>query len=202
MSRPWMPLYVADYLADTGYLSTIEHGAYLLLIMHYWQNGALPADETKLARICRLVPREWATVRETLADFFEPGWRHARIERELCSAREAYERRAKAGRKGGAASGKPKPGSSNASASEGSNAEASGPSNAEAPPKQSQSQSHLQKDPSRRGEVSRGETPPVTDEAPGEDLTGSGQSAAPAHQPAAWDDDAPFGRDAAAGGAR
>ena len=202
MSRPWMPLYVADYLADTGHLSTVEHGAYLLLIMHYWQNGALPADEVKLARICRLPPREWAVVRETLADFFQPGWRHERIERELSAAREAYERRAKAGRKGGAASAKGKPSSSNASASEPSNAEAGEASNAEARPKQSQSQPHLQNDPSRGGEVSRGETTPVTGEAQGEGLNGSGYGSARPPEPAAWNDPIPFGRERSAGGAR
>ena len=50
MRRPWMPLYVADYLANTGRLSAAEHGAYLLLIMQYW-TGRLPDDDTQLARI-------------------------------------------------------------------------------------------------------------------------------------------------------
>lgn len=83
MSRPWMPLYVADYLADTGHLSAAEHGAYLLLIMHYWVNGGLPAEDRKLARIARMSPRKWARVRSTIAGFFGPGWFHERIDIEL-----------------------------------------------------------------------------------------------------------------------
>lgn len=92
MSRAWMPLYVADYLADTGHLSAAEHGAYLLLIMHYWQNGGLPNEDRRLARICRMSPDEWADARETLFDMFDEGWKHARIEEELQAARDISEK--------------------------------------------------------------------------------------------------------------
>lgn len=91
MSRPWMPLYVADYLKDTGHLTTAEHGAYLLLIMHYWANGSLPPDDRKLARIARMSDREWKGSRETIAEFFSADWRHERIEKELAEAAEKSE---------------------------------------------------------------------------------------------------------------
>lgn len=88
---PYMPLYVADYMSDAAHLSTIEHGAYLLLIMTYWQRGeALPADDKKLARICRLGPREWGRVKGVLSEFFQVDcstWSHKRIEFELQNVR-------------------------------------------------------------------------------------------------------------------
>jgi uncharacterized protein YdaU (DUF1376 family) len=97
MKRPWMPLYTADYLADTAHLSASEHGAYLLLIMHYWRKGGLPYDDAQLARIARMSPEEWSKVRPIIEAFFEPGWTHKRIEKELAEVRQ----RTEAGRKGG-----------------------------------------------------------------------------------------------------
>lgn len=114
MARPWMPLYVADYLADTGHLSAAEHGAYLLLIMHYWANGGLPCDDKKLARIARMSDKEWKAAKDTVAGFFSEDWKHDRIERELADANAAYERRASAGRKGGNAKSDSKQSGSNA----------------------------------------------------------------------------------------
>jgi uncharacterized protein YdaU (DUF1376 family) len=69
-SKPWMPLYIADYLADTSHLGAYESGAYLHLIMHQWQCGALPADERALARIARVRSSDWPRIREVLAPFF------------------------------------------------------------------------------------------------------------------------------------
>ena len=84
---PFMPLYVADYLADSAHLSTTGHGAYLLLIMTYWQRGEpLPDDDRKLARIARLTDPEWEEIKGDIRDFFTPQdgrLTHGRIDREL-----------------------------------------------------------------------------------------------------------------------
>jgi len=101
MSRAWMPLYVADYLADTGHLSASEHGAYLLLIMHYWQNGGLPADDTRLMRLARMTPKEWKGSRDTIAGLFEDGWKHKRIDGELARAEELSNKRSAAAKQRG-----------------------------------------------------------------------------------------------------
>ncbi|SKB97140.1 Uncharacterized conserved protein YdaU, DUF1376 family [Bosea thiooxidans] len=92
MSAPYMPLFVADYLADTAHLSAAEHGAYLLLIMNYWQREKpLPADDRKLARIARMTDVEWSDAKLNLSEFFEEQdgeWRHARIDQELSVAQQ------------------------------------------------------------------------------------------------------------------
>lgn len=50
----WMPIYIGDYLSDTTELTGPEHGAYLLLLMHYWsKKGEIGSDIERLARVCR-----------------------------------------------------------------------------------------------------------------------------------------------------
>ena len=84
---PYMPLFVADYLADTAHLTAVQHGAYLLLIMNYWQRGGpLPNDDVKLARIARMSKRDWARNRDEILEFFsiqENTLHHSRIDDEL-----------------------------------------------------------------------------------------------------------------------
>jgi uncharacterized protein YdaU (DUF1376 family) len=84
---PYMPLYVADYLADAAHLTTIQHGAYLLLIMNYWQRGEpLANDDARLARIVGLSVRNWQQIKGPVVELFDTGLdflTHPRIEREL-----------------------------------------------------------------------------------------------------------------------
>ena len=101
MNRPWMPLYVGDYLGDTGHLTTAQHGAYLLLMMHYWRKGELPDDDRQLSKIAKLPLKTWCEYRATLQDFFYDGWKHKRIDAELAKMMRVSEKRAIAGQKGG-----------------------------------------------------------------------------------------------------
>lgn len=86
----WMPLYIGDYLADTMHLTGGEHGAYLLLIMHYWRNGPLPDDDKTLASISRTERKEWANdVGPVVRQFFsqkDGRLHHKRIDTELAKA--------------------------------------------------------------------------------------------------------------------
>lgn len=99
--RAWMPLYIGDYLGDTGHLTTSQHGAYLLLMMHYWTKGGLPTDDRQLAAITKLPLRIWMDTRETLSMFFQDGWRHKRIDEELEKMATVSAKRSAAGTKGG-----------------------------------------------------------------------------------------------------
>jgi uncharacterized protein YdaU (DUF1376 family) len=101
MKRPWMPLYVGDYLGDTGHLTTAQHGAYLLLMMHYWRKGELPDDDRQLSKITKLPLKTWCDYRAVLQDFFHSGWKHKRIDAELERMTRVSEKRAIAGQKGG-----------------------------------------------------------------------------------------------------
>jgi uncharacterized protein YdaU (DUF1376 family) len=67
---PHMPLATDAYLGDTQHLSTIEHGAYLLLLMAMWRaGGQLPNDAGRLARIAKVGPQQWNRIAATLMRF-------------------------------------------------------------------------------------------------------------------------------------
>lgn len=87
MKDPYMPFYTGDYLRATRTLSTLEHGAYFLLLVEYWeQKKALPDDDKKLcAVVCQSVVG-WRKIRPALERFFEVRdgqWFNPRMEEEL-----------------------------------------------------------------------------------------------------------------------
>ena len=101
MSPPYMPLYVADYLSATEHLDAAHSGAYLHLIMHYWQKGKLPVEDKFLARIARMTDRQWISAKPTIKAFFRDDWTHERIENEIAHAEKKAEARAQSGSRGG-----------------------------------------------------------------------------------------------------
>jgi uncharacterized protein YdaU (DUF1376 family) len=100
MPRPWMPMYWGNYLADTRHLSRAQHGAYLLLIAHYWTTGSLPDDDRQLANITGSTLDEFQVDKPVLQRFFYDGWKHKRIDRELKRHMEIYAKRLAASEKG------------------------------------------------------------------------------------------------------
>jgi uncharacterized protein YdaU (DUF1376 family) len=116
MNPPKMPIHIGDYKRDTGHLRAAGHGAYLMLLFHHWSTGSLPDDDDQLAAIACMTRGEWKRIRPIIEKFFQPGWRHGRVEEDLESAKQSYEKRAKAGEKGGKAKAESKQSSSNATA--------------------------------------------------------------------------------------
>lgn len=104
MGKPtaWMKFYISDYLADTAHLTTIQHGAYLLLIFHYWRTGPLADDDEELSTIARMDVKSWRSqVSNRVRKFFtvEDGFlRHKRIDAELAFAHAGFEQKRTAAR--------------------------------------------------------------------------------------------------------
>lgn len=87
----FMPLYWGDYARDTAHLNAMGHGAYLMLLKHYWcHSEPLDDDDNALWRIaCCDSKREWLKVRKSIEKLFvvEDGkWTHKRVEKELAKA--------------------------------------------------------------------------------------------------------------------
>ncbi|PBB22265.1 hypothetical protein CK228_22280 [Mesorhizobium sp. WSM4312] len=104
--RPFMQLYVSDFVGDTLQLSTEQIGAYMLILMAMWNaGGRLPDDDAKLARVARLSLKRWRAISADLLGFFERQAGeigHKRLTRELHKAQVKSEARAAAGARGGA----------------------------------------------------------------------------------------------------
>lgn len=102
MSLPYLKFYPGDYLGDTAALTTLEHGAYTLLLWHLWQTGgACKADPAYLARVTRMTPTKFRKAWTEISGFFYVDGdtiRHKRIDAELGHATRIVEARKEAGK--------------------------------------------------------------------------------------------------------
>jgi uncharacterized protein YdaU (DUF1376 family) len=101
----WYARYPGDYLRDTAHLSLTEHGAYGLLLDHYYSTEKpLPNNKDALYRICRaLNDGERLAVDSVLAQFFrlsEDGYHNARADRELEKRSDRNQKLSDSGRRG------------------------------------------------------------------------------------------------------
>ncbi|MGH7744168.1 MAG: YdaU family protein, partial [Candidatus Dormibacteria bacterium] len=103
----YFEFYGGDYLRDTSALSLAEHGAYLLLMCHYYgSEQPLPSDFLTLYRISHaIVKAEQAAVRGVADRFFPVGddglRRNGRADGEIAKARRRIETAQANGAKGG-----------------------------------------------------------------------------------------------------
>ena len=99
-----MPLYIGDYLRDTGHLSAEEHGAYLMLLMAAWtRDGRLPTEPRRLAALAHVPVDRWPTVWAGISEFFEVTATEVTQKRlllELAAAKARKEIASEKGKKG------------------------------------------------------------------------------------------------------
>lgn len=111
MGLAWYARYIGDYRRDTAHLSMIEHGAYALLMDHYYTAGPIPAHEDMeqpkfanaganaphLYRICSAIDSaEQRAVDSVLRQFFvvQDGFYHnKRADKEIEKRDEISEKR-------------------------------------------------------------------------------------------------------------
>lgn len=101
----WMPLHVGPYLAATRHLAAAEHGMYLLLLMHAWNNGGvIPGDDNRMRQAAGATPSEWKKARGAILDFLtkqEDGtYRQKRLDAELTKSMGLKAERSVAGAQG------------------------------------------------------------------------------------------------------
>lgn len=92
---PYYRHFTGDYTRETRHFSTLEHGAYRLLMDAYWDNGGpLPLDPTRLRRITGTTKHQWAAIEATIfSQFFQKNGMlfHKKLDEELLWASDRVE---------------------------------------------------------------------------------------------------------------
>ena len=104
-----MPLFPADFFADTAHMDTTAAKAYLYLLMHAWLREAkLPNDDMVLARLAGVSRKVWPHIKQAILALWALGddgyWRQKRLSKEY----DYVCRRVEGNRKNGSAGGRAK----------------------------------------------------------------------------------------------
>jgi uncharacterized phage protein (TIGR02220 family) len=107
VSFAYLALFTGDYLRDTRHLTPEEHGCYLLLLMHCWdQKGPAPLDERKQCGIVNARSGgEIESLRRIREEFFvrmDDGWYNKRMTEEVAKSEALSKAFRKAGLKSAA----------------------------------------------------------------------------------------------------
>jgi uncharacterized protein YdaU (DUF1376 family) len=105
MSRAWIAFYMGDYQKDTNRLTTLEHGAYFLLLQECWTHGKIPLAPEDRAALTKMPIRDWLKIAPKINPYFEPDGTQRRATKEIEKAETIRTKRALAGMKGGTISG-------------------------------------------------------------------------------------------------
>jgi uncharacterized protein YdaU (DUF1376 family) len=105
MSRAWIAFYMGDYQKDTNRLTTLEHGAYFLLLQECWTHGNIPIDPQARAAVAKLPLREWLKIAPKINPYFQDDGTNKRATKEIEKAETIRTKRALAGFRGGTQSG-------------------------------------------------------------------------------------------------
>jgi uncharacterized protein YdaU (DUF1376 family) len=110
VKSPAFQVYPADFLADpnTLVMSTVEIGAYWLLILVCWQQNGLPGNVAELSSIARLPLKKFQPLWESHIErcFLrreDGSWTHKRLDKERTKQAENRAKRQSAGLKGASA---------------------------------------------------------------------------------------------------
>ena len=101
----WYPRYFGDYMRDTGHLTLVEHGAYTVMLDHYYAaKSGLPEGDAAIYRLCRaFTDQERAAVDSVCRQFFPVNGngrhRNHRADKEIDKEIAISKSRSKAGSK-------------------------------------------------------------------------------------------------------
>jgi len=108
----FISIYINDYIADTMDLLQEEHGAYILLMFHYWKKESLTSNIDKLMVISKTPESRRQMLIDLIDTYFETRGDHLynkRLEEELVKAKSRRESARENGKKGGRPKGSKKP---------------------------------------------------------------------------------------------